>query len=115
MVALRNPDTPLRVQKPDDTMVELDNSIFTETDQTGIYTLFADDGRELERFTVNLLDIAESALSHSTTIEEDTSVSFETGLQPMAQEMWRFPAILAMLVLFVEWWFYHRHPAGEVS
>ena len=112
VIALRSSDTPFHVEKPDGTRIELDNSIFTETDQTGVYTLFADDGRELERFTVNLFDAAESALSHSTTMEEDTSAPLQTDLQPMAQEMWRFPAVLALLLLFVEWWFYHRHTAG---
>jgi hypothetical protein len=109
IIALKNTDTPLHVQKPDKTVIALDNSIFTETDQAGVYTLFADDGRELERFTVNLLDAAESALSHSATMDdEETSVSLETGLQPIAQEMWRFPALLAFGVLLIEWWFYHR-------
>ena len=109
VIALRGTDIPLHVQKPDKTMVTLDDSIFTETDQVGIYTLIADDGRELERFTVNLLDAAESALSHSTETEKEApSVSLETGLRPIAQEMWRLPAFLAFGVLFVEWWFYHR-------
>ena len=109
VIALRSTDAPLHVQKPDETMVILDDSIFTETDQAGIYTLFADDGRELERFTVNLLDATESALSHSTKTEkEETFAVLETGLQPIAQEMWRWPALLAFAVLFVEWWFYHR-------
>ena len=109
VVVLRSVDTPLHVQKPDETMVTLDDSIFTETDQVGVYTLFADDDRELERFTVNLLDAAESALSHSTTVEDaETPAALETGLQPIAQEIWRFPALLAFAVLFVEWWFYHR-------
>ena len=109
VVALRDTDTPLHVKKPDKTVVALGDSIFTGTDQVGIYTLFADDGRELERFTVNLLDAAASTLSHSTETEkEETPVSLETGLQPIAQEMWRWPALLAFAVLFVEWWFYHR-------
>lgn len=109
-VDLNGADTTLHVQKPDETTVLLNASIFSETDQTGVYTLFADDGRELERFTVNLFDAGESALPHSPTIqEEDAYASLETGLQPIAQEMWRFPAILALLVLCAEWWFYHRH------
>ena len=102
---------PFRIQKPDETMVTVNNTVFTETDLVGVYTLFADDGRELERFTVNLLDTATSTLSHPTTVEperENVSASLETGLQPMAQEVWRFPAVLALIVLFVEWWFYHR-------
>lgn len=111
IIALENRDMPFRVQKPDETMVTLNNAVFTETDLVGVYKLFADDGRELERFTVNLLDTATSTLSHATTIEretEDVSASLETDLQPMAQEMWRFPALLALIVLLVEWWFYHR-------
>lgn len=109
VVSLESTDTPFHVEKPDKTMVELDNSIFIGTDQVGTYTLFADDGRELERFTVNLLDAAESSLSHSTTTEtEETPAVLETDLQPMAQEVWRLPALLALVVLFVEWWFYHR-------
>ena len=111
IIALKNTDTALHVQKPDETVVILDDSIFTQTDQIGVYTLLADDGRELERFTVNLLDAAESALSHSTKIGSEsveTSASLETGLQPIAQEVWRFPALLAFGVLLLEWWFYHR-------
>ena len=109
IIAVKNTDTPLHVQKPDETGVALNNSIFTGTDQIGVYTLFASDGRELERFTVNLLDAGESALPHATTIAaEEKSASLETGLQPIAQEMWRFPALLAFGVLLLEWWFYHR-------
>ena len=108
-IAVKNTDTPLHVQKPDGTVVALNSSVFAGTDQIGVYTLFASDGRELERFTVNLLDAVESALPHSTTIEaEEKSASLETGLQPIAQEMWRFPALLAFGVLLLEWWFYHR-------
>ena len=108
-IALENTDMPFRVQKPDGTMVTLNNAVFTETDLVGVYTLFADDGRELERFTVNLLDTVTSTLSHSATVAtENISASLETDLQPMAQEVWRFPALLALIVLFVEWWFYHR-------
>ncbi len=111
IIALENTDMPFHVQKPDETIVTLNNAVFTETELVGVYKLFADDGRELERFTVNLLDIATSALSHSTTAEteaENVPTPLGTDLQPMAQEVWRFPALLALIVLFVEWWFYHR-------
>lgn len=109
VIAVKNTDTPLHVQKPDGTVVALNSSIFAGTDQIGVYTLFASDGRELERFTVNLLDAVESALPHSRAIAaEEKSASLETGLQPIAQEMWRFPALLAFGVLLLEWWFYHR-------
>ena len=102
-------DIGFQVQKPDETMVELDNPIFNQTDQIGVYTLFADN-TELERFTVNLLNAKESALSHSSvsTMPED-STEAEVGLQPIAQEIWRWFALTACLLLLVEWWFYHRN------
>ena len=98
----------LHIEKPDKKVVIVEDSVFTETDQVGVYTLYADDS-PLEWFTVNLLDAGPSALSHSaTTTETDTSASIENGFQPMTQEVWRFPALLACVVLLLEWWFYHR-------
>ena len=98
----------LHVQKPDNKTVKVVDSIFTETDQVGVYTLFADD-RQLERFTVNLMDPKESALSHAGTAPAaEVPTVIESGLQPMTQEVWRIPALLACVVLLLEWWFYHR-------
>ncbi len=98
----------LHVQKPDDKTVEVVDSIFTETDQVGVYTLFADD-RQLERFTVNLMDPKESALPHPGAVPTaEVPTAIESGLQPMTQEVWRIPALLACVVLLLEWWFYHR-------
>lgn len=109
-VALARQGRTLHVQKPDKTTVGLESPIFTETDQVGVYTLFADD-RQLERFTVNLLNATESALRHSpTTAVADPSMEVEGGLQPMAQEIWRWFAFAALLLLLLEWWFYHRTP-----
>ena len=107
-VALTREGRTLHVQKPDETTVRLDGPIFTETDQIGVYTLFAD-GRQIERFTVNLLNATESALSHfPTPAIVDLSMDMEGGLQPMAQEIWRWFALSAFLLLLLEWWFYHR-------
>ena len=107
-VALNREGRTLHVQKPDETTVGLDGPIFTETDQIGVYTLFAD-GRQIERFTVNLLNATESALSHSpTSAVADLSMDVEGGLQPMVQEIWRWFALSAFLLLLLEWWFYHR-------
>lgn len=107
-VGLTREGRTLHVQKPNKTIVELDDPIFTQTDQIGVYTLFADN-TELERFTVNLLNAKESALPHSavSTMPED-STEAEVGLQPIAQEIWRWFALTACLLLLVEWWFYHR-------
>ncbi len=98
----------LHIEKPDEKTVKVEDALFTETDQVGVYTLYTDDN-PIESFTVNLLDADTSALSHSVaTTETDTSASVENGLQPMTQEVWRFPALLACLLLLLEWWFYHR-------
>ena len=107
-VALAREGRTLQVQKPDGTTVGVENSIYTETDQIGVYTLFADDVR-LERFTVNLLNATESALSSSPTVSvAEPSMEVAGGLQPMAQEIWRWFAFSALLLLVLEWWFYHR-------
>ena len=100
---------PLHVQKPNNKTVEVMDSIFTETDQVGVYTLFADD-RQLERFTVNLINPKESALPHSGTgPAAEVPTAIENGLQPMTQEVWRWFALMACLLLLLEWWFYHRN------
>ena len=107
-IALTREGRTLHVQKPDDTMVALDSPIFAQTDQVGVYTLF-DEDRQIERFAVNLLDAVESELPYSTTESIDEVPSDITGdLQPMVQEIWRWFALTACLLLLVEWWFYHR-------
>ena len=84
------------------------DSIFTETDQVGVYTLFADD-TQLEQFTVNLLNAQVSTLSHSATAPiPEVPTATADGFQPMTQEVWRIPALIAFIVLLLEWWFYHR-------
>ena len=108
-LALAREGRTLHVQKPDGTTVGLERPIFTGTDQIGVYTLFADD-IQLERFTVNLLNPTESTLVHSPTAAiTDPSMDVKGGLQPMAQEIWRWFAFAALLLLLLEWWFYHRN------
>lgn len=107
--------SPLRVQKPDNTSIELVGSVFTQTDQVGVYLLFSGDTL-LERFTVNLLDATESALLPPMIGQRwrqgpalTASANNEgTPLQPMTQEVWRWFALMAFLLLLLEWWFYHR-------
>ena len=101
--------TVLHVQKPDKERVPVLDSIFTETDQVGVYTLYADD-KQFEQFTVNLLNANVSALSHSVIAQEEEGAvpAIEGGLQPMTQEVWRWFALMAFLLLLLEWWFYHR-------
>lgn len=107
-ITLAQEGRTLQVQKPDETTVKLDNPIFAQTDQIGVYTLLAAD-QPLERFTVNLLSATESALPYPPTTEiTDIPSDVENGLQPMTHEIWRWFALSACLFLLVEWWFYHR-------
>ena len=103
---------PFHIQKPDGTLVTLNDAIFAETDRVCVYTLFADDGQGIGAVhSQSVGPCGVYAFTYATTVAmaaENVSASLETGLQPMAQEMWRFPALLALIVLFVEWWFYHR-------
>ena len=99
----------IQVQKPDKTLVRTDGTVFTETDQIGVYTVFVGD-TPLERFTVNLLDATESALlPPATDVKSQPQRDETTPLQPpIRQEVWRWTALLALCLLTVEWWFYHR-------
>ncbi len=98
----------LHIEKPDKKTVKVADSVFTETDQVGVYTLYADD-RLLKQFTVNLLNADTSARSHAaSTAATDTPTSIENGFQPMTQEVWRIPALIACILLLLEWGFYHR-------
>ncbi|MDE0089694.1 MAG: BatA and WFA domain-containing protein [Candidatus Poribacteria bacterium] len=98
----------IQVKKPNGKMIELDSEVFTETDQIGIYSVFAGDSL-FERFAVNLLDASESALSFSTT-ESNTheKVNENNLLQPLTREIWQWTALFAVCLLLCEWWFYHR-------
>ena len=112
-IALMDDTAILNVRKPDNKMVKVLDSVFTETDQVGVYTLFADD-TEVEWFTVNLLNPKESALlSSGTGSDAAVPTAIEGGLQPITQEVWRWFALIAVLLLLLEWWFYHRRTVSH--
>ncbi len=113
----RTPGTDrLSVLKPDGRSVDLQDTIFTETDQLGVYTLFEGD-TPIERFTVNLLNRSESA--HRALPSDDTTDTGNTAdtstrpltTSPLTQEIWHWFAGTAILLLLTEWWFYHQRPA----
>lgn len=102
------PTARVQVQKPDETLVEIKDAVFKQTELTGVYTVFVED-TPVERFTVNLLDAAESTLSAppSAPIETEQLTS-DAPLQPVTQEVWQWPTILAFALLLVEWGVYHQ-------
>ena len=102
-------ETMIEVQKPDGKRIELENSVFTETDRIGIYSVFVDDAL-YERFSVNLLNEDESALNTSD-LARDTNelVTDKTFLQPLVHEVWQWVVLFGVCLLLCEWWLYHRH------
>ena len=101
-------DTIIEVQKPDGERIELEDSVFTETDRIGIYSVFVDDAL-YERFSVNLLNENESALN-TYDLARDTNalVTGKPFLQPLVHEVWQWVVLFGVCLLLCEWWLYHR-------
>ena len=86
--------------------------IFAETDALGVYNVtLRDDGgnREAGSFAVNLFAPSESNIRPA----ENIRVGFETVEEAQEgnigqRELWYWLAVLAFVVLIVEWWVYHR-------
>ncbi len=99
----------IQVKKPDNTFVKLENGIFSETDQIGVYSVFVGDTL-FERFAVNLVDSDESTLSPPTTQSnnQDAEIEREQQLQTFKREVWQWSVLFAVCLLLCEWWFYHR-------
>ena len=103
-------ESVLQVRKPDNTLVKLENDIFTETDQIGVYSVYVGD-TIFERFAVNLVDNDESALTRTSTELNEPDAVDEEGeqLQSFWQEVWHWTVLFAICLLLCEWWFYHRN------
>ena len=101
-------ESTIKVKKPDGKIIELNNEVFTETDQIGVYSVYADDSL-FDQFAVNLLDATESALlPATTTFNSENQVGEKELLQPLTREIWQWTALFAVFLLLCEWWFYHR-------
>ncbi len=84
-----------------------DELVFGDTYKQGIYRLRA--GTNETVFCVDLLDANESNIRprESISLGQYTQVT-ATKLQRANMELWRTFALLALLVLLGEWWYYHR-------
>ena len=101
-------ESAIQVQKPDGRIIELKGTVFTDTDQIGVYAVFAGDSL-YGRFAVNLLDAAESELLFSNiNLNTQEQENREDLLQPITREVWQWTALFAVCLLLCEWWFYHR-------
>ena len=106
----------ITVQMPNDDIQELQvqdsRTVFTDTTQVGVYTVFVD-GEPFGRFAANLLNPQESDLS-SPQLATDPNVAMDTrlvrsDLPEVNREIWAYAAFLALLLLIVEWWVYHQN------
>jgi hypothetical protein len=81
--------------------------VFSETYKQGIYRMRA--GTNETAFCVDLLDAAESNIKPQDELKlgQYTKVT-ATKMQRTNMELWRTIAGLGLLMLLVEWWYYHR-------
>jgi Ca-activated chloride channel homolog len=99
------------VTDPDGRRVELPSDgtavLFDGTERRGVYTVEA--GKQRRRFAVNLLSPAETDTRPSDRIAfgRRTIGGSATGVRT-TQEIWRWGAFLAVLLLGLEWYAYHR-------
>ena len=98
------PDGVAKTIKIDPTANEF---VFGDTLQQGVYRLHL--GTNDTAFCVDLLDTAESNIQPHDDLQlgKYTKVS-ATTLQRANMELWRTIAALGLLVLLIEWWYYHR-------
>lgn len=89
-------------------------TLFTETTQTGIYRLEAFTGSEViqqQPITVNLFSPLESRIlpiAQGNLQIGQTTVAAPEGETLGQRELWPVVAVLALLMLLIEWWVYHR-------
>ena len=90
--------------------------LFTQTGEPGLYTvryIIPGTGGKMRRepgfFAVNLFDPQESRIAPAAAIQVGRSsvLPAQEGAVSL-RELWRWPALAALLALLAEWWLYHR-------
>jgi hypothetical protein len=87
-----------------------DNSpqFFSETQQTGIYDIVVGETM-VKQYSVNLLSVDETDISPKKILQaEEFEIQGDMAAVSSNREIWRILAIIALLVLFIEWWVYVR-------
>jgi hypothetical protein len=88
-----------------------DQTVFTETHELGFYAvnLLSSDSSAVEYFAVNLFDENESNIRPRDSIQIGRVNIAPTASQQVGQlELWRWLAVLVLLILLIEWQVYHR-------
>lgn len=106
----------LQISQPDGTQrnipIDRQSIIYAETDTSGIYTLdVIDDGAvtQSQPFAVNLFDSGESSIAPQPSITLGSVTITPGEREEVGQfEFWPIAALLALLILLIEWYVYHQ-------
>ncbi len=111
-----NPILEAKLTRPDGqsilvpTQQEGRELFYGNTDRSGLYTVLAGTNRTV--FCVNLLDAAETSIAAQDRLSLGRSTEGEgASLKKAPQELWRWLAGLALIVLLLEWGYYHHRTA----
>ncbi len=112
-VVIESAEESLSVVGPDGAEEEIEyqsesrNFVYGNTLRRGLYQVRA--GSEAFQFAANLLNAAESDTSPRAQLSLDGGQQVEATLGARADlEIWRWIAMVALVVLMVEWWYFHR-------
>ncbi len=112
----------VRIQPPDgdSAIYPLEESpqvAYAETRLPGFYqvgVLLDGDVVQSDSFAVNLFDARESNIAPADEVrvqtnEGETAISSTAREETGRRELWRYLAIIGLLILSLEWWYYHRN------
>jgi Ca-activated chloride channel homolog len=91
--------------------VERDTVVYTQTTSTGVYRLEVLAENEVIRsqsFAINLFNPAESDITPREVVIGGETVTGEPSEELGQREFWSLIALLALLVLLIEWYVYQR-------
>jgi hypothetical protein len=114
-LSVTSPETEVRIQTPHGEKIDFKSGkagklSFTGTSELGIYDVQLK-GKTVDNFAVNLFNSAESDIrpNPSPTIKVgDVEVHGEVTTEAARKEMWKILAILALVILGLEWYIYNR-------
>jgi hypothetical protein len=97
-----------RVTLPDGSVAAADRRGFAQTSATGFYAF--DTGQVQGKFAVNFSNVSESQIAPNRDLQlGSASVETATAANPTSQrEFWHVLALIALVMLIVEWWIYQR-------
>ena len=93
--------------------LEAGQTLFSQTNELGYYAVnfVSTDSIKVEYFAVNLFDQSESNLKPRESLQIGSiSVTPTVSQQIGLQELWKWLAGIALLILIIEWQVFHRKP-----